>query len=78
MPFPSHAGARAAHFHKLRGEAQDREHDRREFRDVCETVAVNWPGVLLLRHEIDHDRMLARQTLEGPAGFWAMRAAAGA
>lgn len=46
-------------FHKVRVQAQGRAHDRRKFKETCETVAVNaHGGLLLLKHEVDNGEML--------------------
>ena len=46
-------------FHKMRVEAQGKGHNRKKFREVCETVVVNsHGGLLLLKHEMDDGEML--------------------
>jgi hypothetical protein len=46
-------------FHKMRLQAQGRDHNGRKFRETCETVVVNAHGaLLLLKHEIDVGEML--------------------
>ncbi len=46
-------------FHKIRVEAQGRSHDRKKFKETCETVVVSaHGGLLLLKHEVDNGEML--------------------
>ena len=46
-------------FHKIRVQAQGRAHDRKKFKETCETVVVNvHGGLLLLKHEVDNGEML--------------------
>lgn len=46
-------------FHKMRVQAQGRGHNRKKFKEVCETVVVNaHGGLLFLKHEIDNGEML--------------------
>jgi hypothetical protein len=46
-------------FHKIRVQAQGRTHDRKKFKETCETVVVNaHGGLLLLQHEVDNGEML--------------------
>jgi hypothetical protein len=46
-------------FHKIRVQAQGRAHDRKKFKETCETVVVNaHGGLLLLQHEVDNGEML--------------------
>jgi hypothetical protein len=46
-------------FHKMRVQAQGRGHNRKKFRETCETVVVNGHGgLLILKHEIDNGEML--------------------
>jgi len=46
-------------FHKMKLQALGRNHAGKKFRDVCETLVVNaHGGLLMLRHEVDHDEML--------------------
>jgi hypothetical protein len=46
-------------FHKVRVQAQGRTHDRRKFKETCETVVVSaHGGLLLLKHEVDNGEML--------------------
>jgi hypothetical protein len=46
-------------FHRMRVQAQGRSHDRKKFKETCETVVVNaHGGLLLLKNEIDHGEML--------------------
>ena len=46
-------------FHKMRVQAQGRAHDRKKFKETCETVVVNaHGGLLLLKHEVDNGEML--------------------
>jgi hypothetical protein len=46
-------------FHKVRVQAQGRAHDRKKFKETCETVVVNaHGGLLLLKHEVDNGEMI--------------------
>jgi hypothetical protein len=46
-------------FHKIRVQAQGRTHNRKKFKETCETVVVNaHGGLLLLKHEVDNDEIL--------------------
>lgn len=46
-------------FHKIRVQAQGRTHDRKKFKETCETVVVSpHGGLLLMRHEVDNGAML--------------------
>ena len=46
-------------FHKMRVQAQGRTHDRKKFKETCETVVVSaHGGLLLLKHEVDNGEML--------------------
>ena len=46
-------------FHKIRVQAQGRTHDRKKFKETCETVAVSaHGGLLLLKHEVDDGEIL--------------------
>ncbi len=46
-------------FLKMKLQAQGRGHNRRKFRETCETVVVSAHGALiLLKHEIDDGEML--------------------
>src|SRR5712664_3326455 len=46
-------------FHKMRVQAQGRAHNRKKFRETCETVVVSGHGgLLLLKHEVDDGEML--------------------
>ena len=46
-------------FHKIRVQAQGRGHDRKKFKETCETVVVSvHGGLLLLKHEVDNGEML--------------------
>jgi len=46
-------------FHRIRVQAQGRAHDRKKFKETCETVVVNaHGGLLLLKHEVDNGEML--------------------
>src|SRR5437016_3494312 len=45
-------------FHKMRVQAQGRAHDRKRFKETCETVVVNaHGGLLLLKHEVKKGEM---------------------
>jgi hypothetical protein len=46
-------------FHKMRVQAQGRAHNRKKFKETCETVVVNaHGGLLMLKHEVDNGEML--------------------
>jgi hypothetical protein len=46
-------------FHRIRIQAQGRTHDRKKFKETCETVVVSaHGGLLLLKHEVDNGEML--------------------
>ena len=46
-------------FHKIRVQAQGRAHNRKKFKETCETVVVNaHGGLLLLKHEVDNGEMI--------------------
>ena len=46
-------------FHKIRIQAEGRTHDRKKFKETCETVVVSaHGGLLLLKHEVDNGEML--------------------
>lgn len=46
-------------FHRMRVQAQGRTHDRKKFKETCETVVVSaHGGLLLLKHEVDNGEML--------------------
>lgn len=46
-------------FHKIRIQAQGRNHNRKKFKETCETVVVNaHGGLILLKHEVDNGEML--------------------
>ena len=46
-------------FHRMRVQAAGRGHNKRKFKEVCETVVVNaHGGLLMLKHEIDNGEML--------------------
>ncbi len=52
-------------FHKMRVQAQGRGHNRKKFRETCETVVVNGHGgLLILKHEIDNGEMVVLTNLE--------------
>ncbi len=43
----------------MRVQAQGRAHNRKKFKEVCETVVVNaHGGLLFLKHEIDNGEMI--------------------
>ncbi len=47
-------------FHKMRVEVQGRAHNRKKFKETCETVVVNGHGgLLMLKHEVGIQRHLA-------------------
>jgi hypothetical protein len=46
-------------FHKMRVQAQGRDHGGRKFREVCQTLVVNsHGGLLFLEHEVDRGEMI--------------------
>jgi hypothetical protein len=46
-------------FQKIRVQAQGRTHDRKKFKEICETVVVSaHGGLLLLKHEVDHGEVV--------------------
>ena len=46
-------------FHRIRVRAEGRTHDRKKFKETCETVVVNaHGGLLLLKHEVNNGEML--------------------
>lgn len=46
-------------FHRIRVQAEGRTHDRKKFKETCETVVVNaHGGLLLLKHEVSNGEML--------------------
>ena len=46
-------------FHRIRVQAQGRGHDRKKFKETCETVVVNaHGGLLVMKHEVDNGEML--------------------
>jgi hypothetical protein len=46
-------------FHRMRVQAQGKDHSRRKFKETCETVVVNAHGALLvLKHEVDNGEIL--------------------
>ena len=46
-------------FHRIRIQAQGRAHDRKKFKETCETVVVNaHGGLLVLKHEVSNGEML--------------------
>jgi len=46
-------------FHRIRVQAEGRTHNRKKFKETCETVVVNaHGGLLLLKHEVDNGEML--------------------
>lgn len=46
-------------FHRIRVQAQGRTHDRKKFKETCETVVVSaYGGLLLLKHEVENGGML--------------------
>jgi len=46
-------------FYKMRVQAAGRAHNRKKFKEVCETVVVNaHGGLLMLKHEIDNGEMI--------------------
>ena len=46
-------------FHRIRVQAQGRSHDRKKFKETCETVVVNaHGGLLVMKHEVDNGEML--------------------
>ncbi|HTT32428.1 MAG TPA: hypothetical protein VMH48_02400 [Methylomirabilota bacterium] len=46
-------------FHRVRIQAQGKTHDRKKFKETCETVVVNaHGGLLILKHEVNNGEML--------------------
>lgn len=46
-------------FHRIRVQAEGRAHNRKKFKETCETVVVNaHGGLLLLKHEVDNGEIL--------------------
>ena len=46
-------------FHRIRVQAEGRAHDRKKFKETCETVVVNaHGGLLVLKHEVSNGEML--------------------
>lgn len=46
-------------FHRVRVQAQGRTHDRKKFKETCETVVVNaHGGLLVLKHEVSDGEMI--------------------
>ena len=46
-------------FHRIRVQAQGRAHDRKKFKETCETVVVNaHGGLLMMKHEVANGEML--------------------
>lgn len=46
-------------FHRMRVKAEGRTHDRKKFKETCETVVVNaHGGLLLLEHEVNNGEMI--------------------
>jgi len=46
-------------FHRVRIQAQGRTHDRKKFKETCETVVVNaHGGLLVMKNEVDNGEML--------------------
>jgi hypothetical protein len=46
-------------FHRMRVQAAGRAHNRKKFKEVCETVVVNaHGGLLMMKHEVDNGEML--------------------
>jgi hypothetical protein len=46
-------------FHRIRVQAEGRAHNRKKFKETCETVVVNaHGGLLLLKHEVANGEML--------------------
>src|SRR2546430_11978752 len=60
--FPYTTLFRSRVFHKMRVEVQGRAHNRKKFKETCETVVVNGHGgLLMLKHEVDNgDRKSTR------------------
>lgn len=51
-------------FHRIRIQAQGRTHDRKKFKETCETVVVSaHGGLLLLKHEVNNGEMLVLTNL---------------
>jgi hypothetical protein len=54
---PARRGARV--FHRMRIQAQGKDHARRRFKEICETVVVNaHGGLLVLKHEVENGEIL--------------------
>jgi hypothetical protein len=46
-------------FHKIRVQAEGRAHNRKKFKETCETVVVNaHGGLIFLKHEVVNGEML--------------------
>jgi hypothetical protein len=46
-------------FHKIRVHAEGRTHERKKFKETCETVVVSaHGGLLLMKNEVDNGEML--------------------
>jgi len=46
-------------FQRIRVQAQGRTHDRKKFKEICETVVVSaHGGLLLLKHEVDRGEIV--------------------
>ena len=46
-------------FHRVRVQVAGRAHDRKKFKETCETVVVNaHGGLLMLKHEVSNGEML--------------------
>ncbi|HYL87098.1 MAG TPA: hypothetical protein VE263_22945 [Candidatus Angelobacter sp.] len=46
-------------FHRIRVQAQGRSHNRKKFKETCETVVVNaHGGLLVMKNEVDNGEML--------------------
>jgi len=46
-------------FHRVRVLAEGRAHDRKKFKETCETVVVNaHGGLLVMKHEVNNGEML--------------------
>jgi hypothetical protein len=46
-------------FHRIRVQAEGRAHNRKKFKETCETVVVNaHGGLLFLKHEVANGEML--------------------
>ncbi len=59
-PPPQTSPRRSARtFHRMRIQAQGKDHSRRKFNETCETVVVNsHGGLLVLKHEVDNGEIL--------------------